>query len=119
MKTPSEFGQRMARLNADLHQSKKNNYEILGNVISELLAIFPNALPKDILLSKANEFDISDEFCEGIFEKMSEAGLLLINKDRIADSNKTVFKFPSLPIKFGKLFIQKPSSSQRFQRKKW
>ncbi len=119
MKTPGEIGQRFAKLRAK-YQSQKansNNYEILGNLITEMIGVFPKAMPRQLLIDNALKLGLDDlDFIIDILEKMNLEGLVLINKDH---QNNEILKFPTIPFSFGKLYVRKPASSNEFHKKKW
>jgi hypothetical protein len=119
MKTPGEIGQRLAKLQAK-HQnqtSSVNNYKILSNLITEMIGVFPQAMPQNLLLENAKKLGIEDElFILNLIEKMNLEGLVLINKDF---RHNVVLKFPKVPFSFGKLSVHKPASSTEFRKKKW
>ena len=123
MKTPSEVKQRISMLSEKYKSSKSQedlDYEILGELISEMSAVFPRAIPQNILLERAKELGIETlNIIEDIFSKLNQQGLLLINKN---SRGQITLHFPSIPFKFNKLFVNKPKNTQDFQReseKKW
>ena len=108
MKTPKEIEQRINKLKAlSSTTESQNKYQILGKLITELIAIFPNTMPKFYLLEKGvNEFGLPEEFIEKIIENLNKNGLVLINRV----NNKDVLKFPSIPFSAmnGKLYVSNP-----------
>ena len=119
MKTPGEIGQRVAKLKAKLSKvtTKYDNFQMLSNLLTELLAIFPNAMPRDVLIEKAKEVGLEDiDFIHENLEKMSQEGLVIMNIDF---NKKIILKFPSVPFTLGKITVSKPKSSVEFFRDKW
>ena len=108
MKTPREVEQRINKLKSlSSTPESQNKYHLLGKIITELIAIFPNTMPKFYLIDKGvNEFGLQEEFIENTIENLNKNGLVLINKV----NNKDVLKFPSLPFSAmnGKLYISNP-----------
>ena len=108
MKTPKEIELRINKLKALSSTTKsQNKYLLLGKLITELIAIFPNTMPKFYLIEKGvNEFGLTEEFIEKILENLNKNGLVLINKV----NNKDVLKFPNIPFSAmnGKLYVSHP-----------
>ncbi len=123
MKTPKEIEQRINKLKAFSSTESQNKYQLLGKLITELIAIFPNNMPKFYLIEKGvNEFGLPEEFIEKIIENLNKNGLVLINKV----NNQDVLKFPSLPFSAynGKLYVSNPdpiknhrTRSKKFKKK--
>jgi hypothetical protein len=118
MKTPGEITQRMSHLKSVLHKSstgKNNLYPALGKIITQLLSVFPNAMPQSILISKAKEMLICENDIEilDILDKLNKEGLMLINKDF---NNNIILKFPSLPFTYGKIHVSKPNTKVQFNK---
>lgn len=98
----------MNRVNKILARNPKkvgNKDILLGQLISELLKIFPNAMPEDFLIEKAIELELDEKYVKDIISKLNERGLVIITKDDSNKSKKKILKFPSIPFKFGKLYI--------------
>lgn len=108
MKTPREVEQRINKLKSfSSTPESQNKYHLLGKLITELIAIFPNTMPKFYLIDKGvNEFGLQEEFIENTIENLNKNGLVLINKI----NSKDVLKFPSLPFSAmnGKLCVSNP-----------
>jgi hypothetical protein len=117
MKSPQEISQRLARLRANQQSPNSDKYKILGHLITELLAIFPNAMPKHLLVEKALELNIPLEFLEKILQTLHNEGLMLINKDSTNHNTHFILKFPSVPFSLGKLYVKKPTSASKFRKK--
>ena len=86
----------------------QNKFQILGKLITELIAIFPNAMPFSYLIDKGvKEFGLPEEFIEKIIENLNKNGLVLINKVNHQD----VLKFPAIPFSAmnGKLYVSNPN----------
>ena len=124
MKTPREIEQRINKLKAFSSTSEsQNKFQLFGRLITELIAIFPNAMPRLYLIDKGvNEFELQEEFIENTIEILSKNGLVLINKI----NNQDVLKFPSIPFSAmnGKLYVSLPdpirnqrSRSKKFKKK--
>ena len=107
MKTPKEIEQRINKLKVFSSTSEsQNRYQLLGKLITELIAIFPNTMPLSYLIDKGvKEFELPEEFIEKIIENLNKNGLVLINKV----NNQDVLKFPSLPFSAGKLYVSNPN----------
>ena len=109
MKTPKEFEQRINKLKASSSATEsQNKYQLLGKLITELIAIFPNAMPRSYLIDKGvKEFGLPEEFIEKIIENLNKDGLVLINRVNSQD----VLKFPSIPFSAmnGKLYVSNPN----------
>ena len=118
MKTPKEFEQRINKLKASSSATEsQNKYQLLGKLITELIAIFPNAMPRSYLIDKGvKEFGLPEEFIEKIIENLNKDGLVLINRVNSQD----VLKFPSIPFSIGKLYVSNPNplKNHRSRRKK-
>ena len=108
MKTPNEVEQRINKLKTlSSVTDSQNKYHLLGKLITELLAIFPNTMPKFYLIEKGEkEFSLTEEFMEKVIENLNKIGLVLINNI----NNKVVLKFPSVPFSAmnGKLNVSHP-----------
>ena len=108
MKTPNEIEQRINKLKTlSSTTESQNKYHLLGKLITELIAIFPNTMPKFYLIEKGEkEFGLQEEFIEKIIENLNKNGLVLINKI----NNEDVLKFPSIPFSAmnGKLCVSNP-----------
>jgi len=120
MKTPNEIEQRINKLKilSSVTESQ-NKYHLIGKLITELLAIFPNTMPKFYLIEKGEkELGLPEEFIEKVIENLNKMGLVLINKI----GNKDVLKFPSIPFSAmnGKLNVSHPDplKNRRVRRKK-
>jgi len=119
MKTPGEIGQRLASLQAKYQapRSSSNQYELMGNLITEMMGVFPKAMPRQLLLDNAKKLGIDDtDFVNKLIDKMNLEGLVLINKDF---QHNEVLKFPKVPFAFGKLYVRKPITASQFRKKKW
>jgi len=119
LKTPSEMVQRVAKLKANINLTKENKYNMLSKLITELLAIFPNAMPQKILFSKASELGLEEEFVSKILKLLHEKGLMIRNKDKTNFNSNFLLKFPSIPFKEGKIIVDKPIPNAHFRKKKW
>ena len=109
MKTPKEIELRINKLKASSSATQsQNKYQLLGKLITELIAIFPNAMPRSYLIDKGvKEFGLQEEFIEKIIENLNKDGLVLINRVNSQD----VLKFPSIPFSAmnGKLYVSNPN----------
>jgi len=109
MKTPKEIELRINKLKAISSATQsQNKYQLLGKLITELIAIFPNAMPRSYLIDKGvKEFGLLEEFIEKIIENLNKDGLVLINRVNSQD----VLKFPSIPFSAmnGKLYVSNPN----------
>jgi len=109
MKTPKEIEERINKLKVFSSASEsQNRFQLLGKLITELIAIFPNTMPLSYLIDKGvKEFDLPQDFIEKIIENLNKNGLVLINKV----NNQDVLKFPSLPFSAmnGKLYVSSPN----------
>ncbi len=108
MKTPNEVSRRLAKVFALKKSGTQNQNYNLGILISELLGIFPKAMPMKILLEKAQNINISKDFVEKSLEDLNKEGLVLLSKDSANKNGERVLIFPSLPFKFGKMSVSKP-----------
>ena len=117
IKSPKEIWGRVDRFRASQKQTNQDDLSLLGELITELISIFPNALPKSLLLEKAIELGISEDKIEGILISMNQKGAVLINKSKIQKQTESFLKFPAIPINFGKLHIKKPISQSKFLKK--
>ena len=118
IKSPKEIWGRVDRFRANHKQTNLDDLSLLGELITELISIFPNALPKALLLAKAIELGISEDRVEGILISMNQKGAVLINKSKNQQQETESFlKFPAIPINFGKLHIKKPISQSKFLKK--
>lgn len=118
MKTPSKIEQRINAIKRFSSASESNNkFQLLGKLITELLAIFPIAMPKEYLIDKGvKELGLQGEFIEEVIENLNKSGLVLVNKF----NNKYILKFPSLPFSAmnGKLYVSQPDLKQKYDSKR-
>ncbi|MHA1720468.1 MAG: hypothetical protein ACTSWX_00610 [Promethearchaeota archaeon] len=118
MKTPSKIEQRINAIKRFSSASESNNkFQLLGKLITELLAIFPIAMPKEYLIDKGvKELGLQGEFIEEVIENLNKSGLILVNKF----NNKYILKFPSLPFSAmnGKLYVSQPDLKQKYDSKR-
>ena len=110
MKTPNEVTQRMAKLTALKTGNKTNEAVLFGKLLSELLKILPKALPENFLLEKANEMQIPEEYIAQTLSQLNQEGLVIFKVDNTKNNTKSnnILQFPSLPFKFGKIYVAKP-----------
>lgn len=119
MKTPSEIGQRLARLKSETSSNMTNKYNLLGNLITELIAVFPNAIPFQMLISKGAELGLEDDFILKTIDHLNHQGLVLKNQDNTNFQSHLILKFPNIPFTEGKLHVARPLPNAQFRKKKW
>ncbi len=119
MKTPSEVGQRIARLKAVNSTDSTNKYNLLGILITELIAVFPNALPLRMLVSKGMELGLEEDFIIKTMDHLNHQGLVLKNKDSTNNKSHMILKFPNIPFSDGKLQVSQPMPNVQFRKKRW
>lgn len=112
LKTPNKYEAKIELLKSRLQGSKRSNESVFGNLISELLLVFPNQLPKKELLVQASKLDITEEEVESFLEQLNKKGLVLINKDFRPNHSGLLLKFPSIPFTFGKISVKKVSKKK-------
>ncbi|WP_457557737.1 DUF1922 domain-containing protein [Candidatus Harpocratesius sp.] len=109
MKSPNKYELKIEEFKAKLQGTKKNQEILLGDLLSELILLFPNQLPKSYLIENAKNIGLDLKKLEANLLKLSQAGLMLINKDFRPGSTDLLLKFPSIPFTFGKINIRKKS----------
>ncbi|MHA1673969.1 MAG: DUF1922 domain-containing protein [Promethearchaeota archaeon] len=108
MKLPNEFEKKIDIIKSQLQGKKKASKEkIFGDLLSGLISLFPNHLPKQYLLTHALKMDLSEEDVETFLEKLHVAGLVIINRDFRPGNKDVVLKFPSVPFTAGKISVKK------------
>lgn len=108
LKTPSDVAIKINEFSKKIQSNRSSTSDkssLLGTLISELLNLFPNAMPEKLLFDKIKDFDIEDQFLQNILDQFQELGYLLRNKD--AQGNR-VLKFLNTPFTIGKITILKP-----------
>lgn len=109
MKTPNEVVLKLKQYQQKMEVNKsqrRDNYQILGDLISQLLEIFPRAIPEAILLKQAADSGLDDrEFITHILSEFQSIGNLIINLDF---QNNRLLKFINVPFSYGKISIKKP-----------
>jgi len=116
MKSPDDVMQRMAILKTQYSSPTSNPHSLLGKLISELIATFPNAIPKSLLLEKAESIGIPAEFVDKTIIQLHQEGLVIINRDKTLNRKHELLKFPSVPFHFGKLMVKRPVSLTRLNK---
>src|SRR6056297_3418819 len=116
IKTPTEVKKRISLI-ANKYKNASNqksfNYQLLGDLLSELIAVFPRALPESYLIQRAEMLGLKDEeFIEKILDQLNQHGLMTRNKDQ---KGRMVLYFPSLPFKFKKLYVKKPKPKKEME----
>ena len=119
MKTPSEVGQRIARLKAETSSDTTNKHHLLGNLITELIAVFPNAIPLQMLVSKGVDLGLEEEFILKTIDHLNHQGLVLKNQDNTNFQSHMILKFTNVPFTEGKLHVARPLPNVQFRKKKW
>lgn len=107
MKSPNKYELRIEEFKAKLQGTKKNEDILLGELLSELIHIFPTQLPKSYLVQTAENLGLDLGRLETKISEMNQAGLILVNKDFRPNSNDLLISFPSLPFKFGQIRVHK------------
>jgi formylmethanofuran dehydrogenase subunit B len=119
LKTPAEMQQRIFELKHKIQNTSnaiRDNYALLGDLITELLYTFPNSMPQSIIIQKAIEIGLEDqEFITTTLNAINQKGDVLINQDQ--RGNK-VYKFINLPIYYQKLKIQYPQASKQINKER-
>ena len=110
MKTPDDIKQRLAILKTQFASQPSSPHELLGKLITELIATFPNAIPQTLLIEKATNLGLSSEFVEKTIAQLNQEGLVIINRDQTLNRIHELLKFPSVPFQFGKLNVKRPVS---------
>ncbi|MHA1612546.1 MAG: DUF1922 domain-containing protein [Promethearchaeota archaeon] len=111
MKISNKFEKKIDIIKSQLQGPKKSSKEkIFGDLISGLIPLFPNNIPKQYLLDQAIKMDLLEEDVENLLEKLHEAGLVIINRDFRPGNNDIVLKFPSIPFSVGKITVKKSKS---------
>jgi hypothetical protein len=105
LKTPPELDKRMVKFQKQLQKTQtapNDKYTLFNTLIGELIGMFPNALPIQILLTKGKEVGLEEEFIITSIALLKENGYILERKDH---QNNAIFKFLNLPITFQKYQI--------------
>jgi hypothetical protein len=110
LKTPDDIKQRLAILKTQLTSQSSSPHDLLGRLLTELIATFPNAIPQTLLIEKATNLGLSPEYVEKIIAQLNQEGLVIINRDQTLHQTHELLKFPSVPFKFGKLNVKRPVS---------
>ena len=110
MKTPDDVKQRLAILKTQLTSQTSGPHELLGKLFTELIATFPNAIPRTLMMEKATNLGLSPEFVEKIIAQLNQEGLVIIKRDQTLHQAHELLKFPSVPFHFGKLSVKRPVS---------
>ncbi len=110
MKTPDDIKQRLAILKTQLTSQTSSPHDLLGKLFTELIATFPNAIPRTLMMEKATNLGLSPEFVEKIIAQLNQEGLVIINRDQTLHRTHELLKFPSVPFQFGKLHVKRPVS---------
>jgi len=107
MKSPHKYELQIEKFKAKLQGTKKSEEVIIGDLLSELIQLFPNQLPKSYLIQAAENIELDLDTLEKNLEKLNQAGLVLINRDFRPNSHDFLLKFPSIPFTFGKIQVKK------------
>ena len=117
MKTPSEYRQRINTLKKKHSKTIKKNgfeYRVLGELITEFVAVFPRAISQQMFLNKCRELGIEEpNFVLDLLDELNQQGLVIKNKNA---KGKTSLFFPSLPFKYKKLYVKKPKLKKEFNK---
>ena len=118
MKTPDEIKQRIAILKTQITSPTSSPLDLLGKLLTELIATFPNAIPQTLLFEKALSLGLTAEFMEKTLAQLHQEGLVIINRDKTLHQKHDLLKFPSIPFHFGKLYVKRPVSLTRLNKAK-
>ena len=116
MKTPDDIKQRLAILKTQLTSQTSSPHDLLGKLLTELIATFPNAIPRTLLIDKATNLGLSTEFVDEILGQLHQEGLVIINRDKTLHQTHKLLKFPSVPFHFGKLIVKRPVSLKQLNK---
>lgn len=108
MKTPNELEERIKKVRNLIKKNeniKQDKSLLFSNLISELLGLFPNAMPKKIIYIKAAEINLDSDFVTKLIKELESNGFLLNSVDF---QNNEIIKFINLPITLGNIHIKKP-----------